>query len=563
MTVPQGEHGVDDDRLHVSPGRFEPATVIEPDRDVPSHTDAVARDFSTAVGGPVGAHALVGFQRFFTPLRLILLVAVLFLALSWTTKAGCLQQKSDGGQLVLDWSGNRPYTAMCYSDTVPLYGAERLNEGLMPYVTQFFDTDPTGARQERYMEYPVLTGMYQYAAMKVAKAWTVLHEKWGVPGAIEVVLFFTVAAVGLALFWLIAVWATTRLAGGAASPDRPAARRPWDVMLMAASPLVIVHAFTNFDAIAVAAMAVGMLLWSREKHAWAGVVLGLGAAAKLYPAFLLVVLFFLCLRAGRLRPWLTTTALAAATWVAVNLPILVAAPRGWWEFFHRNSIRPVDMDSIYAVISSFTGGWVFGGAGPRGGASSLANAITLVLFLAVIAGVGYLALKAPRRPRVAQLAFLLVAGFLLVNKVWSPQYSLWLVPLAVLAIPHTRILLAWMTIDALVWVPRMMFFLGMQNKGLPEQAFTATVLLRDLAVIGLCALVIRQIYRPDEDLVRSTFPGPYSPPLDDPAGGVLDGAPDSPSLPSSLRSRSAQRGRYQRKTTSSAARPQTPIHTPH
>lgn len=68
----------------------------------------------------MGAHALVGFQRFFTPLRLILLVAVLFLALGWTTKAGCLQQRSDGDQLVLDWSGNRPYTAMCYSDTVPL-----------------------------------------------------------------------------------------------------------------------------------------------------------------------------------------------------------------------------------------------------------------------------------------------------------------------------------------------------------------------------------------------------------------------------------------------------------
>ncbi len=556
MTVPPQDAEADDDRLHVSPGRFDPATVIEPDRDVPSHTDAVARDFGAGLGGPVGAHALVGFQRFFTPLRLILLVAVLFLALGWTTKAGCLQQNSAGG---LDWSGNRPYAAMCYSDTVPLYGAERLNEGLMPYVTQFFDTDPTGARQERYMEYPVLTGMYQYAAMKIAKLWTTLHEQWGIPGAIEVVLFFTVAAVGLALFWLIAVWATTRLAGGAASPARPAARRPWDAMLMAASPLVIVHAFTNFDAIAVAAMAVAMLLWSRDRPLWAGLVVGLGTAAKLYPAFLLVVLLLLCLRAGKLRPWLQATAVAVATWIAVNLPILVAAPRGWWEFFHRNSIRAVDMDSIYTVISSFTGGWVFGGQGPRGGASSLANLITLVLFLGVIAGVGHLALRAPRRPRVAQLAFLLVAGFLLVNKVWSPQYSLWLVPLAVLAIPHTRILLAWMTIDALVWVPRMMYFLGIQNKGLPEQAFTATVLLRDLAVIGLCALVIRQIYRPDEDLVRSTFPGPYSAPLDDPAGGVLDGAPDA----DWLRRRSAQRGSDQASTSSSAARPQTPIQTPH
>ncbi len=74
---------------------------------------------------------------------------------------------------------------------------------------------------------------------------------------------------------------------------------------------------------------------------------------------------------------------------------------------------------------------------------------------------------------------------------WSPQFSLWLVPLAVLALPHRRILLAWMTIDALVWVPRMMFLYGEQNRGLPEQWFTATVLLRDIAVIGLCALVIR------------------------------------------------------------------------
>ncbi|WP_343930932.1 glycosyltransferase family 87 protein [Tsukamurella strandjordii] len=539
----------------MSPGRFDPATVAEPDRDIPSYTNPVARDFSTALGGPVGAHALIGFQRFFTPLRLILLVAVLFLALGWTTKAGCLQQKNDNGNLVLDWSANRPYASMCYSDTVPLYSAERLNEGLMPYKTQFFDTDPLGQPQERYMEYPVLTGMYQYLSMRVAKLWTYLHEQWGVPAAIEVVLFFTVAAVGLALFWLIAVWATTLLSG--------AARRPWDVMLMAASPLVIVHAFTNFDAIAVAATAVGMLLWARNRPAWAGVILGLGAAAKLYPAFLLVVLLFLCLRAGALRPWATAAASAAAAWLAVNLPVLALWPKGWWEFFHRNSIRAVDMDSIYAVISSFTGGWVFGGTGPRGGASTTANMITLVLFLLVIVGVGYLALKAPRRPRVAQLAFLLVAGFLLVNKVWSPQYSLWLVPLAVLAIPHTRILLAWMTIDALVWVPRMMYFLGMQNKGLPEQAFTGAVLLRDIAVIGLCALVIRQIYNPDEDLVRSTFPGPFSPPLDDPAGGPLDGAPDSSSLPQSLRSRSGRPGRYQRKNSSIAARPQTPIHTPH
>ena len=36
----------------------------------------------------------------------------------------------------------------------------------------------------------------------------------------------------------------------------------------------------------------------------------------------------------------------------------------------------------------------------------------------------------------AQLCFLLLAAFLILNKVWSPQYVIWLVPLAVLARPR-------------------------------------------------------------------------------------------------------------------------------
>ncbi len=124
------------------------------------------------------------------------------------------------------------------------------------------------------------------------------------------------------------------------------------------------------------------------------------------------------------------------------------------------------------------------------------------MFAASCIAIGYVVLTATRRPRLAQVAFLVVAAFLLTNKVWSPQFSLWLVPLAVLALPHRRILLAWMTIDMLVWVPRMLYLFGEQNMGLPEQAFTAIVLLRDIAVITLCALVVRQIYRPELDLVR-------------------------------------------------------------
>lgn len=78
----------------------------------------------------------------------------------------------------------------------------------------------------------------------------------------------------------------------------------------------------------------------------------------------------------------------------------------------------------------------------------------------------------------------------------------------------------------------MLYLFGEQKMGLPQQWFTATVLLRDIAVITLCALVIRQIYRPELDLVRGGG-------VDDPAGGVFDGARDNPPrwLPDWLRPR--------------------------
>ncbi len=549
---------------HPLPGYISPAP-LAPDlrsadgRDKPSRNDSLAAQLSTAVGGPVGDHALIGRAGYWTPLRVLLAFAVLFLALGWSTKAACIQQTSDGnGQLSLDWNNGRQYVAMCYSDTVPLYGAERLNEGAFPYKKYWVEQTPEGGTEVRYMEYPVLSGLYQYLAMRIAKTYDMLPLPGS--GALQVVIYFDVVAIGLALAWLVTVWATTRSAG----------RRPWDVALLVCSPLVIVHAFTNFDALATAFAATGLLAWARRRPVLAGVLLGLGGAAKLYPLLLLGPLVILCLRAdplhrtpnaatgpglGSVRDLSTfldwwdgrrqrlealsarplgaagaTVVAALLTWGLVNLPIALLYPQGWREFFRLNTTRHADPDSIYNVITSFTGWAGFDGELVHGEAPSILNLVSLVAFALACLAIAYLALTAPRRPRLAQLCFLLIAAFLLTNKVWSPQYSLWLVPLAVLALPHRRILLAWMTIDALVWVPRMYYYLGTDRKGLPEQWFTGTVLLRDLAVLALCALVVRQIYRPDEDPVRRDY-------ADDPLGGVLDRAPDPllPWLPDRLR----------------------------
>ena len=135
------------------------------------------------------------------------------------------------------------------------------------------------------------------------------------------------------------------------------------------------------------------------------------------------------------------------------------------------------------------------------------NVVSVALFVLCCAGIGVLAWRAPRTPRLAPLAFLVVAAFLLVNKAWSPQYSLWLVPLAVLALPRWRLLLAWMLVDALVWVPQMFYYLTPAQKGLPPDWFLGFVVARDAVVVLLCVLVVRSVLRPATDPVRAGLPG--------------------------------------------------------
>jgi uncharacterized membrane protein len=318
----------------------------------------------------------------------------------------------------------------------------------------------------------------------------------------DVQAYFSVTALLLAASLLVVTWSTTRLAG----------RRKWDAAMVALSPLVVVHAFTNWDLFAVALAGAALVAWQGKRPTLAGVLIGLGAAAKLYPALFLVPLLALCWRSRQLPAFGRAAAGGAVAWAAVNVPIALAYQDSWLRFFQLNRERPADFDSLwYGVDALLTGS---GGEPPK------VNTIAALTVLVGLAGVFALGLLAPRRPRLPQLLFLAVAVFLLTNKVWSPQYSLWLLPLAVLARPSWRALLAWQVLECLVWVPRLLWFLGTAEKGVGYNWVLGAVLLRDVAVVVLAGLIVRDILEPERDLVRSSG-------VDDPAGGVLDGAPDS------------------------------------
>ena len=310
--------------------------------------------------------------------------------------------------------------------------------------------------------------------------------------------YFVLTVLVLAILWVATVRMACALAG----------RRIWDIILVAASPLVLVHAFTNWDILAIFFAVAGLLAFSRGRTVWAGIAIGLGTAAKLWPVFLLGAFIVLALRLRRFRPFIIVAVSTAVTWLVVNLPVLLAYPEAWKEFNRLNSTRSWEWTTIYAVAARLT---LFDGFDPEGAeVPQILNSVSLVLFMASCLAIAIVGFVVKRQPRVAELVFLIIAAFLLFNKVWSPQYSLWLIIPAVLALPRWRLLWAWMAVDMFVWPVLMWHMHGSDNNGLPAEFLDLVVLTRTGLIVVLVVCVVRQMLGRSEDTVYQAHNG-YDP----------------------------------------------------
>jgi uncharacterized membrane protein len=109
-------------------------------------------------------------------------------------------------------------------------------------------------------------------------------------------------------------------------------------------------------------------------------------------------------------------------------------------------------------------------------------------------------------PRIPQLAYLVVVGFLLLNKVYSPQYVLWLLPLAVLARPRWRDLLVWTAGEVFYFAAVWLYLGGFTASGIsgaPDHVYWAAILVRVAAELYLAAVVVRDVLVPRHDPVRA------------------------------------------------------------
>ena len=123
---------------------------------------------------------------------------------------------------------------------------------------------------------------------------------------------------------------------------------------------------------------------------------------------------------------------------------------------------------------------------------NMLNIAATGLLLVLCVGIAALAFVARQRPRYAQLAFLVIAAFCLTNKVYSPQYVLWLIPLAALARPRWRDFLIWQAGEVLYFMA-IWYFLqqyGNDNKGLPYGWYVAAVLVHVAATAFFAVMVV-------------------------------------------------------------------------
>lgn len=430
----------------------------------PTQEDKVAAAGSELIGGPLGRRALLG-ASWWTPVRVIALVAIGMFALGLVQKAPCY----NGAWF---FGASSQYTHACYSDIPHLYQGRGFADGLVPY----FDRLP-GDMQ--YLEYPVLTGVFMEVASWLTPGSGTIQDQEQWYWMVNAGMLMVCAAV-------IAVCVT-----------RTHARRPWDGLLVALAPAFALTATINWDLLAVALTAAAMLMWSRGRSLAFGVLLGLATAVG-----------------G-----------AAIAWVVVNGPVMLFAFEGWSKFYTFSQERGVDFGSFWLIMAQNSDDPL---------ATDTVNTLATLLMLVCCAGVAALALTAPRRPRFAQLAFLIVAAFILTNKVYSPQYVLWLVPLAALARPKWRDFLIWQACEVAyflgIWLYLAYTTSGDAHKGLPTDGYHWAIALHLLGTLYLCVMVVRDIFLPERDPVRRSGD-------DDPSGGVLDGAEDVFVLGPAARSR--------------------------
>lgn len=345
------------------------------------------------------------------------------LVLAYLNKARCAGPPFTAAGRSLDFDRFKD-SAVCYSDIQFLWLGRGIDQHVFPYLDGGITAH--GALFGGAVEYPVLSGVLMWI---------------GAIGAHTDAEFLRHTALLLAPFALLTAWLLGRMAGRRA-------------LLWAAAPPLVLYAFHNWElpvvlttvvAFAIVVRGEGKSL--RVRGVLAAIALGVGFCLKLYPGVFVVPLALYVLTGGRggresaggtarfdVRGALMVVCAMVLVVVTINLPFALAGYPGWRaSFLFQQQRRPdITTNSIwYWGVRRLFGHYAIG-------ESVFDNVVTVLSPTLVLASFALAVWLGWRRYRsVGTFPWIgvsgaMLCGFLLLHKVHSPQYTLWLVPFLVL-----------------------------------------------------------------------------------------------------------------------------------
>jgi hypothetical protein len=344
------------------------------------------------------------------------------------------------------WATPDQYVHACYSDLPALFEARGLSTNQWPF-----------ASDDNSVEYPVITAMVMYVTSFAANS---------------PVSYFNINILFLILLFIATVILVRKI-------------RPEFAYLVPVAPAMIASLYINWDLWAIASMMLAIYWFDRKQYLPSAVLLGISVSTKFLPIFLLIPIVFIFWREAKIKEAIKYVAITFGIWSAINLPFAVTTPTGWWRFYKLNLDRGPDWGSFWLALQQL------------GVNLTNLNYLSILLLLIALTSIAILLFELKYTPSLASVAFFVIASVMLASKVYSPQYVLWLTPLAVIALTNTKDLHAfwvWQTTETIYHIAIWQHLAQVTDAkfGLGPTPFAILTLLRIAGTIYLMAVLARR-----------------------------------------------------------------------
>lgn len=321
-----------------------------------------------------------------------------------------------------DFSAVSTLTYFCYSDIPVFWKTHLLENHIWPFV---YTQIPELSKTINPIEYPVIIGLVIWAL-------SYLTSLNGIP----YVNYFDINVIFISILFVVSSFYVYRI-------------KPKYVLFMVFAPAVVLSLYINWDMWAVLPTLVSIYYFDKGRSFLSSVFLSIAISAKFYPVVILIPVVIILIKSRKYLEARKYFIGLIISYAVINLPIAINNFSGWSFFFRGSFNRGIGYGSIWEVLEILGIKFV--------NVNLIYILSTLLLFTLVTVFYWHNA----NNYKLHEVVFLSVFAFTAFNKVYSPQFILWLVPLAVLAIrnkKHVVFFLIWQLFEFIYHIALWRYF---------------------------------------------------------------------------------------------------------